>query len=213
MKDSFILFDGLPISEQNQVYSSLSVKQYALDEIIFRQGEMGDSVFFIKEGRIKISMMSEEGREFVITYLRQGEFFGELAVLTDEPRSADAISVEPTTLLSMSQESFQQCLGLPNFSKVVMTVLARRLYTSSSKFSDLVLYNVYRNVLSILKELSTPQVIDGRKVEVIEKRPTHQEIAALVGSSREVITRTLKELQRNECIQIEGRRVILLPRG
>jgi CRP/FNR family transcriptional regulator, cyclic AMP receptor protein len=157
-------------------------------------------------------MMSEEGREFVITYLLRDEFFGELAVLTDEPRSADAISVGPATLFSMSQERFNHCLGLPTFSKVVMTILARRLYTSSCKFSELILYNIYRNVLNILKDLATTQDIDGRKIQVIEKRPTHQEIAALVGSSREVITRTLKELQRNKCIKIEGRRVILLPR-
>ena len=109
----------------------------------------------------------------------------------------------------MSRESFDACLEFPAFSRFVTRQLALRLLDSSNRFSELILYDLYHNVAQLLKSIATPAEVNGEQCLVIDERPTHQELAAMVGSSREVITRILKNLQVDRCITVEGRRVII----
>ena len=209
MLNQFTMLKSLPQDELKQVEKLMGVRNYDSKQVIFRQGQVGDEIFFIAEGRVCISTTNTDGRELLITYLFAGHLFGELSLLTGNPRSADAISASPTKMYVLSREDFNQCLKLPIFAKSMLTYLAQRLSESSSRFSDLVLYNINHNVLCTLKSLAEPSFYDGKRCLIIEERPTHQEIAALVGSSREVITRTLKDLQTGDKILMKGRKVII----
>ena len=209
MLDQFAMLQHLPKKELKQVEKLLIQRSFESKQVIFRQGQWGDELFFIADGKVCISTTSSEGRELLITYLFAGHLFGELSLLTGNPRSADAISASPTTLYVLNSKNFNQCLKLPHFAKAMLTYLAQRLSRTSSRFSDLVLCSISHNVLCTLKSLAEPSLYDGQNCLIIDQRPTHQEIAALVGSSREVITRTLKELQTCDKILMQGRTVII----
>ena len=203
------IFQDLSAEDRDLIKSKLTLGHYHEGEVLFSEGDLGDNMIFIMKGRVKISKTSQEGRELLITYAGEGEFFGELSVLTGQRRSATVTVTEALTVQVMSKADFLVCLARPDFSRVFMTALAWRLHESSERFSDLVLYNIYRNVLETLRRLAQPIMIDGVERLVIENRPTHQEIAALLGSSREVITRTLRHLQRDGLLHIEGKRVVI----
>lgn len=203
------LFATLPPQDKEMILSMLNVRCYQAGEDLFSEGDLGEEMIFISEGRVKISKVSEEGRELLITYAEEGEFFGELSVLTGQVRSATVTAVEDLIVQVMTKQSFIECLSSPSFSRVFMTALAWRLHDSSERFAGLVFYNIYRNVLEVLRRLAHPVVIDGIEQLVVENRPTHQEIAALLGSSREVITRTLRHLQRDGLLRLEGKRVFI----
>ena len=204
------LFKELSDKEKSTLAEALVARSYQAGQRVFKQGEEGDELIFIREGRVKVSKVSEEGRELLIAYLGAGDFFGELSILTGEHKSADIIAIDPLKVQVLSKESLSTLLGSIEISRAMMTALARRLHDSSERLADLVLYNVYRNVYETLRGLAERQLLDGVERLVIAQRPTHQEIAALLGSSREVITRTLKHLQRDGLIELSGRRVIIL---
>jgi len=203
------IFKDLSAEDRDFIKSQLTLAHYHEGEVLFNEGDRGDELVFIKQGKVKISKTSQEGRELLITYAGEGEFFGELSVLTGQTRIATVTVVEELAVQVMSKAGFLACLTRPDFSRVFMTALAWRLHESSERFSDLVLYNVYRNVLETLRRLAQPVMIDGVEQLVVETRPTHQEIAALLGSSREVITRTLSYLQRDGLLHVEGKRVVI----
>jgi CRP/FNR family transcriptional regulator, cyclic AMP receptor protein len=204
------VLDALPKIEQEKIKALLSIRSFDTKQVIFREGQVGDEFFFVAEGKVCISTTNADGRELLITYLYPGKFFGEISLLTGNHRSTDAISGGPTILYVLNRENFNQCLKLPKFAKLMLTYLANRLSESSARLSDLVLYSVSDNVLYTLQSLAKPSLYNGKKCLLIEERPTHQQIAALVGSSREVITRTLRDLQNQQKIIMEGKRVILL---
>ena len=203
------LFKHLSTEDQELIRGALRPKKIMMSEMIFTQGEVGEELYFIEHGRVRVSRISDEGRELLITYLGPGELLGELSLLTGAPRSADASAVDQVQLHSMRAEGLERCLQRPPVAHALMTTLAWRLHDSSERLSDLVLYNVYRNVLETLRNLAEPRPYQGVTRLVLESRPTHQEIAALVGSSREVITRTLRHLQSDGKIAMDGRRVVI----
>jgi CRP/FNR family cyclic AMP-dependent transcriptional regulator len=203
------LFKHLDPEDQALIRGALQKRSLAAGESLFLQGDSGNELFFIEHGRVRVSRISDEGRELLITYLSSGDLLGELSVLTGAPRSADTLAIDAVTLHSMSIDHFMRCIQRPRIAHALMTCIAWRLHDSSERLSDLVLYNVYRNVLETLRHLAEPRPYQGITRLIVENRPTHQEIAALVGSSREVITRTLRHLQSDGKIAIEGRRVVI----
>ncbi len=169
----------------------------------------GSSMMFIVEGSVKISLASEDGKEIILATLSQGEFFGEISLLTGDNRSANVIAAADCKLLVLYEEDFKQHL-LKNFglSYAMLRELAVRLRASSDKIGDLALYDVYRRVARTLKSLAKPSAEDGT-LEIAD-RPTHQELASMVGTSREMVTRALKGLEEDECIKVEGKRILVL---
>ena len=204
------LFSALSSSDQAVVLSKLTPREYLEGDVLFHEGDEGTDLVFINTGKVKISKVSEEGRELLISYLIARDFFGELSVLTGQSRTADVTAVQDLEVSVMKRDDFLDCLRLTSFSQTMMTALAWRLYSSSERFSGLVLYNLSHNVLETLRGLAEPQLVEGEERLVVENRPTHQEIAALLGSSREVITRTLRHLQREGQLLVEGKRVIIM---
>ncbi|MEE2644329.1 MAG: Crp/Fnr family transcriptional regulator [Myxococcota bacterium] len=208
-QEQYTFLAGLSKDEQAGILPHLLRREVPKGEMIFHQGEPGDLLMFIARGRVKISTVSDEGRELSYTQLHVGDFFGEIAILTRSTRSANACALEDSVLYTMSREGFDECLNMKSFTMLILKNLARRLSSSSTHFSSLILYDLYHNVAHVLKSISTPTEINGERCFVVDERPTHQELATMVGSSREVVTRTLRNLQVDRCITMEGRRVII----
>jgi len=180
------------------------------DEVIFHENEAGDSLFIILHGRIKVAIFGDDGKEVTLSTLSEGDFFGELALLDQEPRSATTIAEEEGELLTLQRDDFLRALeGDPGISASLIQVLADRLRKANHQISTLALLDVYGRVARVIQELAEEEgkrLKDGR---VVVRRPTHMDIAHRIGSSRETVTRMMRDLEQNGHIVTQGREIFL----
>jgi CRP/FNR family cyclic AMP-dependent transcriptional regulator len=209
------LLTELPTEEIAELAAALKERRAPKGSFIVYAEDPGRSMMFIAEGRVKINLTSKDGKEVVLATLAEGDFFGEMAILTGSERSANVVATTECKLYVLNEEDFNRHLSrFPGLSRVMLREMALRLRAASSKIGDLALYDVYRRVARTLKSMGTPVQKDGVEIFVISERPTHQELAAMVGTSREMVTRALKGLEEDRCITISGKRieVLKLPR-
>ncbi|MFM7460357.1 MAG: Crp/Fnr family transcriptional regulator [Burkholderiales bacterium] len=174
--------------------------------MILNAADAGESLFAITAGRVKVFIGDEDGREITVKMLGPGDFFGEMSLIDQEPRSASVSAVEATTLKILSYQAFRDCLiRFPRIGIVVMTELAKRLRDADRKIFNLALMDVYGRVASTLLELATSS--DGRLV--VGERLSQQEIANMVGASREMVNRILKDLSDRGYISVEAKQITI----
>jgi len=206
------IFSELTEADFSSLAKVANRRRYPKDSVVFFENEQGDFFFMILEGRIKVTILGDDGREVILTLLGSGDFFGEMALLDNEPRSATAIAVEDTELLSLHRNDFQAVLS-DNRSITVglIKVLTGRLRRANHQISTLALLDVYGRVARVIVDMAREEgrrLKDGR---IAFRRATHQEIANRIGTTRETVTRMLKDLERQGMIHIEGREIIVQP--
>ena len=195
----------LELAELGAVLTSRKVKK---GNFIVYADDPGPSLMFIHGGSVKISLLSDDGKEIVLSTMGPGEFFGELALLTGEDRSANVIAQEATEVFVLSEEDFNlHILKNNGLSRALLRELAFRLQAATAKIGDLALFDVYRRVARTLKSIGENRETPDGTVSFIEKRPTHQELASMVGTSREMVTRALKGLEEDGCIEMDGKSI------
>jgi CRP/FNR family cyclic AMP-dependent transcriptional regulator len=182
------------------------------DTVVFFENEEGDSFFIIVDGRIKVTILGDDGREVILSVLGRGDFFGEMALLDNEPRSATAIAVEDTELLSLHRNDFQTVLSdNRSIMSALIKILTARLRRANHQISTLALLDVYGRVARVIVDTARDEgkrLKDGR---IAFRRATHQEIANRIGTTRETVTRMLKDLERQGLIHIDGKEVVVQP--
>ena len=187
-------------------------KRYPKDTVVFFENEEGDFFFTILEGRIKVTILGDDGREVILSVLGPGDFFGEMALLDNEPRSATAIAVEESELLSLHRNDFQTVLtDNRSITTGLIKVLTARLRRANHQISTLALLDVYGRVARVIVDMAREEgkrLKDGR---VAFRRATHQEIANRIGTTRETVTRMLKDLERQGLIHVEGKEIVVEP--
>lgn len=202
------LFGDLSDGEVGALANVLRERRVPKGSFIVCADDPGPSMMFILEGKVKINLLSRDGKEVVLANLEEGEFFGELALLTGEDRSANVVALTDCRLFVFNQDDFDRHLDQhTGFSRVLLRELAYRLRKASAKIGDLALYDVYRRVARTLKSIGEPVMRDGKEIHIVPERPTHQELAAMVGTSREMVTRALKGLEEDRCIVIDGKKI------
>jgi CRP-like cAMP-binding protein len=202
------LLSELGDGELEHIASACRSQKIAKGSFIVHVDDPGPSLFFLIEGEAKATLMSEQGKEIVLAYLAQGDFFGELALLTGEDRSANVVALSDSVVVSLPAEDFhRQIRENAGFAAAILRELAVRLRSATTKIGELALYDVTQRVTKTLQSMSSAEEKDGRQIWVISKRPTHQELAAVVGTSREMITRALRALEDEGLIVNEGRRI------
>jgi len=168
----------------------------------------GPSMMFLKEGDAKVTLVNSEGKEIVLSSFSKGDFFGEVAVITGEERSANVVATSNCVLYVLAAEDFNSHVRENSgLALQLLRQLAKRLKASSKKIGDLALFDVYRRVARTLDSMA---VENSEGIKVIEKRPTHQELANMAGTSREMVTRALKGLEEDSCISIENKSITVL---
>ena len=187
-------------------------RRYPKDTVVFFENEEGDSLFMILEGRIKVTILGDDGREIILSMLAPGDLFGEMALLDNEPRSATAIAVEESELLLLQRGDFQTVItDNPGISAALIKVLSARLRRANHQISTLALLDVYGRVARVILDMAREEgrrLKDGR---IAFRRATHQEIANRIGTTRETVTRMLKDLERQDLVKVEGREILLQP--
>jgi CRP/FNR family cyclic AMP-dependent transcriptional regulator len=202
-------FTQLNEHELELVRSLASERSYAKTAVVLTEGEMGDSLYMIQSGKVKVVIGDEEGREIILKILGPGDFFGEMSMIDKEPRSASVTTLEPATLLVLTHAAFEKCVEqAPRIAKVVMQILAHRVREADRKIGTLALMDVYGRVASTLLELA---VYTNGKLVVSEKL-SQQDIANMVGASREMVNRILKDLTERGFISIESKSITIINR-
>jgi CRP/FNR family cyclic AMP-dependent transcriptional regulator len=189
-----------------------SRRTFQKDAVVFFENEQGDSLFMILEGRVKVTILGDDGREIILSILGPGDFFGEMSLLDDEPRSATAIAIEESELLSVLRADFQGVIaGDPSTTLALIRSLTGRLRKANHQISTLALLDVYGRVARVILDMAREEgkrLKDGR---ISFRRATHQEIANRIGTTRETVTRMIKDLERQGLIQVEGKEIVLQP--
>src|SRR2546428_7956523 len=181
----FDLFAELDDRELASIAAVAKVRRYAKDDVVFHADESGDIFCLIKEGQVKVTMISPEGKEIILSMLGAGEFFGEMALLDDEPRSATVIATEPLEVVTIWRNDFLQILQ-ENFSiaRKVLAELSKRLRSASNRIESLATMDVYGRLARFFLDLDAQsgKSLDNGYVAVT--RPTPQPIANIIGTSR-----------------------------
>lgn len=200
------LFAVLPESQLGLLTGLVARKSFPRGSTIISAGDMTDSLYVIISGRLKVMMSDNEGREVILAMLNPGEFFGEMGLLDDHPRSATVVALEACELLSLTKRDFKKCLE-DNFelSMTVMRGLVHRLREADKKIGSLALMDVYGRVARLLIEMS--ETINGEKV--VTKKVAKQDIAKMIGASREMVSRVMKDLQNSGFIEVRGNAIHL----
>ena len=181
-------------------------KSYPKNTVILSEGDATDSLYIILSGRIKVYVSDEDGKEIILNDQGPGEYFGEMALLDEGPRSASVMTLEPTRLAVLSKQTFRDCLASnPRISFNLIRQLVHRGRRLTDNVKNLGLNDVYGRLTYKLRELATSR--DGELV--IDQKLTHQDIASMVGSSREMVSRIMKELSRGGYISITEKRITI----
>lgn len=206
----FALFAELDDRELASIAAVAKIRRYAKDDAIFHEEEAGDIFCVIREGRVKVTMTSPEGKEIILSTLGPNDFFGEMALLDEQPRSANVIAIEPLEVVTIWRSDFLQILS-ENFSiaRKVLAEMSRRLRSASSRIESLATVDVYGRLARFFLELAqkSGKVLDNGYVAVT--RPTHQSIANTIGTSRETVSRLIHDLMRQNLLLSEGKTIYL----
>ncbi len=180
-------------------------------EVLFREGEPGDRFWVIAAGKVKLGHAAPDGRESLLAVLGPGEIVGELSVYDPGPRTATATVLAPSTFLELEHTKFLELLQQhPGLSRQLLRSLAQRLRKTNAALADLVFSDVPGRVAKALLDLAARF---GRPVGAGIRVPhdlTQEELAQLVGASRETVNKSLAEFSTRGWIQLDGRAVVLL---
>lgn len=205
---------GLPAEEMKALSGSLRRRRFARNEVIFHRDDPGDSLFVIVAGTVKITLRSEDGREAILTLLGPGDYFGELAVLDGEPRSADAVAVEAVETLSLPRAVFVTVLTAN--PQAAMNLLAAFSRSYVRRLTDTVHDAVFLDVPARLAR-ALVQLLEQQKSDVAGDvqpvRVTQNDLGAMVGTTRESINKWLGYYERQGWLRRERGQIVVLDPG
>ncbi|HXE58015.1 MAG TPA: Crp/Fnr family transcriptional regulator [Gemmatimonadales bacterium] len=203
------LFASLPESELQAFAELTRERAYPKGSVILFEDDPGDALYLVAAGQVKVVLIGEDGREVILSVLGEGSFFGEMALLDDEPRSAHVIAMEDATLLALRREDFHARLrASPEVAIGLLRELSRRLRRADEKIGSLVLLDVNGRVADLLLRLA-----DEEGGDRITRKPTHHTISQMIGSSRETVSRTMRDLAERGVIQVTRREIRITDRS
>ena len=205
------LFTALDDDAAAALRASMVDQRLAKGDVLFTEGEPGDKLYLIETGKIKLGHTAADGRESLIAVLGAGEMLGELSLFDPGPRTATAVAVTKTKVLSMGHEALLPWLvGRPDLAAALLASLARRLRRTNEAMADLVFSDVPGRVAKALLDLGTKFGEESPEGLLVSHDLTQEELAQLVGASRETVNKALADFSARSWIRIEQRQVTLL---
>ncbi len=196
-------FNRLDDSEIESLAAHAALRKFRKNTLIIQQGDESHSLYTLKQGEMRVFIEDEQGRELTLKILRPGDSFGELALLGDFPRSANVITLADCEAWVISKPGFMQCLREnPELSFALIRSLANMVRETTGELGLIALSDVYSRLAHVLEKYADD---DGRL-----PRFTHRELASMIGSSREMVSKIMKELEKGEYVAVDHRRYRLL---
>lgn len=207
------LFSELSEGDLDAISRLAVTRSFPKNTMIICEGDNSDSLYAILGGKVKVFLSDEDGKEVTLNLQGAGEYFGELALLDEAPRSASVMTVEDSKLTIISKNAFDKCMqDNPDIALKVMRGLARRLRDLTENVRSLALMDVYGRVARMLLDMAEEK--DNKLV--IPQRLTQRDIASMVGASREMVSRILRDLSTGGYITIHNKIITInerLPSG
>jgi CRP/FNR family cyclic AMP-dependent transcriptional regulator len=200
------IFDSLGEDRLAPIARLASLRGVPRNTTVLHAGDQTDNVYLILVGVMKVLISDEQGREAILSMLGPGDLFGEMGVIDDHPRSATVTTVEPCELIVITKSDFKRCLA-ENFdvSLYIMRSLVHRLRTADRKIESLALMDVYGRVARVLLDMAEAE--DGSMV--VKRKVSKQDIAKMIGASREMVSRVMRDLQDRHLITEGNGRIVL----
>jgi len=183
-----------------------SRRSYPKNSILISEGDSAGDFYIVVSGQVRVYSSNEEGREVILNSIGPGGYFGELSVMDDAPRSASVVTLEPTQVVAVSKAALRRCLAEhPDIALRMIRALSQRVRALTTSLRNMALLDVYGRLVNVLMDMARQE--DGALV--IARKPTQQELANMVGASREMVSRILKELANAGYLEVQGRRLII----
>lgn len=203
------LFAGLGEAHLASLHQRLRPRSFTANSVVVHEGDEGSGLFVVQSGFLKVFLTDQTGREVTLSLLDPGDYFGELALLDGEPRSASVMAVTRSELLQLPRASFLALLDEhPACMQVMIRNLVARIRNLTDNVRSLALSDVFGRISRVFDTLGVEK--DG--LRIIERRLTQQELANIIGASREMVNRILRDLIAGGYIEIEQHRLILRKR-
>lgn len=188
-----------------------SRKSYAKNDVILQEEEIGSALFVIVKGKVKVARNSNDGREVILTILSENDFFGEMAILDGQTRSATVTALEDTDLFIIQRNDFLTLLqSNPEVSIALLQELTQRLRVSDAKIKALSLKDAEGKVATVILQVADDIGKIKQGVVEIEKLPLQQDLANMAGTSRETISRTLHSFAKKGLIELDGNKLRIM---
>ncbi|MFC1483949.1 Crp/Fnr family transcriptional regulator [Candidatus Neomarinimicrobiota bacterium] len=197
--------------EDLNILMQLTVRRFfAKNAMIVIEEDQGDTLYIIESGRVKITRLNEEGREVILAILGSAEFFGEMALLDGQGRSANVMATEDAVLFTLNRRDFLDVLErFPSISILLLKEMTSRLRKSDQQIKSLSLSDAEHRIGIAIHRFAEEMGIFKMGQVVIKRVPYQQDIANMAGTSRETVSRMLKSLERKGLVEREGRRLII----
>jgi CRP/FNR family cyclic AMP-dependent transcriptional regulator len=202
------LFSRVGETDLENIAGLLIERRYPKNSIIVEEGLSGDYMYIIRSGRVKVTKASDDGREKIMDFLEAGAFFGEMALLDCAPRSASVRTLEPSVLAALSRRDFLALQrNSPDLALSLLQELTRRLRDTDDQATSVSFQRVEDRVKGLFARVAQAQ--NGDETSRITPALTHQQIADMIGTSRETVTRAVKELKQSGWLEQRGKRYLV----
>jgi CRP/FNR family transcriptional regulator len=203
------LFSDLEKDELEEFSKLFKEKKYDKNEIIFFEEDTGRYMYFVKEGRVKVSRLLPNGKEMILAFHGTGEYFGEMALIDGGTTPASVTAVIPTVIFVLSAREFNVLLEHPKVNRVLLRTLSTRCRDAWAQIEVLTFHNADARIRTAFYYLAKQRGVDTAGGTLIPMRLTHKELADIVGISRETATRVLSHLQSEELIRVETKHFLI----
>lgn len=208
------VFSKLSEEDLGKVAAIVKTKEYSKNSVIFREGETGEGLFFVIKGKIKLSKLTEEGKEKILHFCQEGDVFAEILLFDGGSYPATAETIEDAEIGLIRHDDLEQLLrGNNEITMKILKVMAKRLREAQLQVRDLAFKDAYGRLASALLHLSEEY---GGKIAGASRTGMNlnqQELANVIGSSRETVARILGEWRKDGIISIEKREIFILDKG
>jgi CRP/FNR family cyclic AMP-dependent transcriptional regulator len=196
------LFAALTPTQSASIADAIIKKRFKRAEMVVEQGKKSDALYIILTGRARVMSTDSRGREVILATLQPGDYIGEMSLIDDEPHSATVRTEVQTDVLVLDREAFSRCLPEnASMSYNIMRGLVQRLRHADRKIESLALMDVYGRVARSLIEFA---VDDGAGNLKIRDKISRQDLAKMVGASREMVSRVMKDLEERGFVQTQA---------
>ena len=204
------VFGALDEEARAELARYLKPARHKKEAVIVSREEPGTALFLLVAGKVKVVLYGPSGREVILSMLKDGDFFGEMSLLDGQPRSASVVAIADSEVLILDRGDFVRFVeNRPSVGLSMLAEMSRRLREADAKIGSLALLDVYGRVARALLDLAKKEGEETEQGVVVKDRPTHQQLAGMVGTSRETVSRVMSELQKQGYLRTHGKRLIL----
>ncbi|MEB3102610.1 Crp/Fnr family transcriptional regulator [Ferviditalea candida] len=207
----FPLFRDLTPPELDYVHQITVPRFVPKKSVIFTEGSERQAVYFIREGLVKTFKTDANGNEQIVSFLKSGEMFPHTGFFNNEPYPATATAVTDSHLFAVPISSFERMiLQHPEMSVKMMRVMGAKIQELQTRIQELTGCDVEQRLFSILNHLAEKQIKANGNTRQIELPVTHQELASVIGTSRETVSRLLNQLRKEQILQISRNEIVII---